>query len=193
MKIYLASRNAHKIAEITSALPAHIHFLSLDDIPCTEELPETGETIPENSLQKAQYVWDNFQVNCLSDDSGLEIEALAGKPGVHSAHYAGTRDFDKNIEAVLKEMPAEASRKATFKTVMTLLIAGKAYQFEGTVEGQILPAKRGEKGFGYDPIFLPDGYEKTFAEMTTEEKNAISHRSRALAKVVDFLQDFSFV
>lgn len=190
MKIYLASRNAHKIAEITSALPTTIEFLSLDDIPCVEELPETGDTLPENSLQKAQYVWDNYGVNCLSDDSGLEIEALGGKPGVHSAHYAGTRDFEENIAKVLAEMPNEATRKAQFKTVMTLIIAGKAWQFQGTVEGEILPAKRGEKGFGYDPIFLPNGFEKTFAEMTTDEKNAISHRSRALAKVVGFLANY---
>jgi XTP/dITP diphosphohydrolase len=188
MKIYLASRNAHKIQEISQALPAHITFLSLDDIPCLEELPETGETIPENSLEKAQYVWDNYQVNCLSDDSGLEIEALGGKPGVHSAHYSGTRDFAQNIAKVLLEMPAQGSRKAVFKTVMTLIIAGKAHQFEGTVEGQILSEKQGEQGFGYDPIFLPDGYDKTFAEMSTEQKNSMSHRNRALQQVVAFLE-----
>ncbi len=189
MNIYLASRNAHKILEITTTLPAHVVLKSLDDIPCTEELPETGDTIPDNSLEKAQYVWDNYQVNCLSDDSGLEIEALGGKPGVHSAYYSGSRDFEANIQAVLKEMPAEGSRKACFKTVMTLVLAGKAHQFEGIVEGEILFEKRGEQGFGYDPIFLPTGYDKTFAEMTTEEKNKISHRSRALAKVVAFLEN----
>ncbi|TAE11651.1 MAG: RdgB/HAM1 family non-canonical purine NTP pyrophosphatase [Bacteroidetes bacterium] len=188
MKIYLASRNAHKISEIKNALPADITFLSLDDIPCEEELPETGETIPENSLQKAQYIWDNYQVNSLSDDSGLEIEALGGKPGVHSAHYAGSRDFDQNMAKVLQEMATATNRKAVFKTVMTLIIAGEAHQFEGIVEGEILHEKHGEKGFGYDPIFLPTGYDKTFAQMTTEEKNSISHRSRALAKVVAFLK-----
>ncbi len=188
MKIYLATRNAHKIAEITAALPDQVQFLSLDDIPCTDELPETGDTIPANSLQKAQYIWDNYRVACLSDDSGLEIEALGGKPGVHSAHYAGTRDFDKNMAAVLQEIPEGASRRAIFKTVMTLIIAGEVHQFEGTVAGEILPAKRGTQGFGYDPIFLPDGHEKTFAEMTTTEKNAISHRNRALQKLIAFLR-----
>lgn len=192
MKIYLASRNAHKISEIKNALPADITFLSLDDIPCEEELPETGETIPENSLQKAQYIWDNYHVNSLSDDSGLEIEALGGKPGVHSAHYAGSRDFDQNMAKVLQEMATATNRKAVFKTVMTLIIAGEAHQFEGIVEGEILHEKHGEKGFGYDPIFLPTGYDKTFAQMTTEEKNSISHRSRALAKVVAFLKSCQY-
>jgi len=189
MQIYLASRNAHKITEITNALPAHIQLSALDDIPCTEELPETGETIPENAREKAQYIWDNYNVNCLSDDSGLEIEALAGKPGVHSAHYAGTRDFEANIQAVLNQMPAHTPRKAVFRTVMTLIINGIAHQFEGTVEGQILLEKRGTQGFGYDPIFLPDGYTQTFAEMTTEQKNKISHRNRALQKVIAFLNN----
>ena len=188
LKICLATRNSHKIREIIEVSPKNIEFISLDDIRCREELPETGNTIPANSLQKAMWVWENYGVNCLADDSGLEIVGLNGAPGVHSAYYAGTRDFDENIALVLQNMLGRSNRKAAFKTVMTLVIGGEAHQFEGRVEGEILHEKRGKNGFGYDPIFLALGEVLTFAEMSISEKNKISHRSNALQKVITYLE-----
>lgn len=191
MTFCFATRNTNKLLEIKKILPDWIELINLDDINCQEELPETQATIEGNSLQKAQYIWDNYQVNCFADDSGLEVEALNGEPGVDSAFYSGERDFDKNIQKLLKNLGDNQNRKAQFKTIITLIIDGKHQQFTGIVKGNILEEKRGEGGFGYDPIFLPQGYQKTFAEMSLEIKNKISHRSNAIQQLVEYLQDLA--
>lgn len=188
LKICLATRNAHKIQEIQTQIGSKFEIVSLNDIGCLEELAETTDTIEGNSLQKAQYVWDNYQVNCFADDSGLEVEALNGEPGVHSAYYSGTRDFDANIQFLLDKLGDNPNRKAQFKTVITLIWEGEVHQFEGIVKGEMLKEKKGVQGFGYDPIFQPLGYQITFAEMPLEQKNLISHRSRAVAKLLSFLE-----
>ncbi len=195
INICLATRNTHKIKEISqelnlalATLDKKVNILSLDDIHCTDELPETNPTIPLNSLQKANYIWDNFQVNALADDSGLEVESLNGEPGVHSAYYSGSRDFSQNIAFLLEKLGNNPNRKAQFKTVMTLILDGVVHQFTGTIQGEILLKPKGIDGFGYDPIFLPEGHQQTFAEMSLTEKNAISHRNRALKQVIDFLK-----
>lgn len=188
MKLCFATRNPNKIKEIKAKLGTSFEIISLADIQCQEELPETTGTIEGNSAQKAQYVWDNYQVNCFADDSGLEVEALDGAPGVDTAMYAGDhRDNEANIQLLLNNLAKQTNRKARFKTVITLVINGQLQQFLGIAKGTILMEKRGVGGFGYDPIFLPDGYEQTFAEMPLEHKNNISHRSKAFAKLVDFL------
>lgn len=190
MKLCFATRNTNKIKEVKAKLGNAFEIISLDDIQCNDELPETTGTIEGNSAQKAQYIWDHFQVNCFADDSGLEVEALDGAPGVDSAMYAGKHgDSEANIALLLKNLTGEENRKAQFKTVITLVIDGIQHQFEGVAIGTILPDTKGNKGFGYDPVFLPEGYEKTFAEMSLEQKNDISHRSKAFVKLVDFLQD----
>jgi XTP/dITP diphosphohydrolase len=189
MKLCFATRNQHKIEEVASVLGADYTLLSLNDIGCKDELPETQNTIAGNSLQKAQYIWEHFGADCFADDSGLEVSILNGEPGVDSAHYAGTRDFDKNIQKLLTNLGNNTQREAQFKTVITLIRQGKVQQFEGIVKGQILFEKRGEHGFGYDPVFLPDGYEHTFGEMDLAQKNQISHRSRALQKLIEYLKN----
>lgn len=185
MRICLATRNAHKIEEIKHQL-SMIEWTSLDEIECEEELPETYTTIAENSAQKALFIWNNYQENCLSDDSGLEVEALKGKPGVDSAHYSGERDAEKNIDLLLKNLAPFENKKARFVTVLTLVIDGKIYQFEGEIKGTIIKERKGKNGFGYDSIFVPENHSTTFAEMTLEQKNALSHRSNALKKMKDF-------
>ncbi|GAB4334071.1 MAG: non-canonical purine NTP diphosphatase [Flammeovirgaceae bacterium] len=190
LSICFATNNLHKIKEISEVLKGRIHLLSLKDVKCFEELPETTNTIEGNSHQKAEYVWKNYHVDCFADDSGLEIEALHGQPGVHSAYYAGEqRNDDDNINLVLKKLENQTNRKARFRTVITLYWQGKPYQFEGVVHGNILLEKRGTNGFGYDPIFQPVGYDKTYAEMSAEEKNKISHRAIATQKLVEFLNN----
>jgi XTP/dITP diphosphohydrolase len=190
MKLCFATRNTNKIKEVKAKLGNAFDIISLDDIQCNNELPETTGTIEGNSAQKAQYVWDHFQVNCFADDSGLEVEALNGEPGVDSAMYAGKHgDSEANIALLLKNLTGETNRKAQFKTVITVVLDGVQHQFTGIATGTILPDTRGNKGFGYDPVFLPEGYDKTFAEMSLEQKNDISHRSKAFVKLVDFLQN----
>ncbi len=189
MQLCFASRNLHKIGEVKAQLPAHIEVLSLDDIGCETELPETTDTIEGNSLQKAQYVWDHYQLNCFADDSGLEVKALRGEPGVDSAHYSGKRDAQANMDLLLEKLISAQDRNAHFKTVFTLILEGAVHQFTGLVEGEIISQKRGEEGFGYDPIFLPKGYERTFAQMSMQEKNQISHRARALKQLIHFLEN----
>jgi XTP/dITP diphosphohydrolase len=193
MQLCFASRNQHKLAEIQAIVGDKFKIIGLDDIACSEELPETTDTIEGNSLQKAQYIWDNFQVNCFADDSGLLVDALGGEPGVHTAYYSGSREADSNISFLLHKLGNQTVREAHFKSVITLIINGLAHQFTGIAEGEILKEKRGTGGFGYDPIFLPKGYTKSFAEMTMDEKNPISHRGRALQQLVDFLKTFSEV
>lgn len=189
MELCFATNNNHKLEEVSTSLGDAFLLKTLNDIGCTDELPETSGTIPGNSRQKAEYVWTNFGVSCFADDSGLEIDALQGEPGVDSAFYSGSRSFENNIKKVLTNLSGESNRKARFITVFTLLLHGVEHQFEGIVEGQILQEPRGNGGFGYDPIFLPDGHDRTFAEMSLDEKSKISHRSKALAKMVAYLKD----
>ncbi|WP_017730635.1 RdgB/HAM1 family non-canonical purine NTP pyrophosphatase [Nafulsella turpanensis] len=190
MNICFATNNAKKLLEIRQLLEPAYRVKSLEEIGCREELPETGSTLEANSLQKAQYVWDHYGIACFADDTGLEIEALGGEPGVYSARYAGPeRDNEANIALVLQKLEGQPNRKARFRTLITWIDVHGYRQFEGKVEGEILEQKSGEKGFGYDPVFRPEGRECSFAEMSMEEKNAISHRGRALKKLTDFLRE----
>jgi XTP/dITP diphosphohydrolase len=192
MTLCLATNNAHKIQEIQAKLGNQFHLISLADIGCTEELPETTGTIPGNSQQKARYVFDKFHVSCLADDSGLEIDALGGAPGVDSAYYAGPqRSHADNIQKVLAEMQGQSQRSARFRTVLTLITTSGTHAFEGILPGNLLEQPRGSNGFGYDPIFQPDGITQTLGELSLEEKNKISHRARAIDQLVNFLQSNS--
>ena len=187
-KLCFATNNAHKLEEIQSILGDSFELLSLKDINCTEALPETGNTLEANSLQKAQYLYDHYQVNCFADDSGLEVESLGGEPGVDSAHYAGEqRSHFDNINLLLENLANKTNRSAQFRTVITLIQNGEISQFEGSIKGQITTDLRGSAGFGYDPIFVPEGYTTTFAEMSLTEKGKISHRAKAFGKLVAFL------
>jgi XTP/dITP diphosphohydrolase len=189
MKLVFATNNPNKLAEIRMLLPSSIELLSLKDINCNEELPETSDTLEDNAAQKAYYVYDNYGYDCFSDDTGLEIEALDGRPGVYSARYAGEDCVaEDNMQKVLAEMQGEDNRDACFRTIISLVIDGKEFQFEGQVDGQIIPEKWGNKGFGYDPIFLPDGYQESFAQMPMSQKSVISHRGLAVKALVDFLK-----
>lgn len=189
MTICFATNNAKKLEEIRQLLEPQYQVKSLADIGCQEELPETGSTLEANSEQKARYVWDHYGVACFADDTGLEIEALGGEPGVYSARYAGPeRDNDANIDLVLQKLEGKEDRSARFRTVITWVQEDLVRQFEGIVEGEILKERAGSKGFGYDSVFRPEGEERSFAQMSMEEKNNISHRGRALKKFVDFLR-----
>lgn len=189
MKICFATNNQHKIAEVQAILGKKFELVSLAEIGCLEELPETGNTLEENSAQKAEYIWQKYQITCFADDSGLEVEALDNAPGVYSARYGGLpKNDEKNIDLLLQNLQGKSNRKAQFRTCITLITAKGKWQFEGIVKGEILQEKRGSKGFGYDPVFLPEGYEQTFAEMNMQDKNAISHRAIAMRKLADFLQ-----
>lgn len=189
MTLVFATNNPNKLAEIRQLVPSNIEILSLKDINCYEELPETSDTLEDNAAQKAYYVYDHYGYNCFADDTGLEIDALDGRPGVYSARYAGKDCIaENNIQKVLAEMQGEDNRDACFRTIISLVIDGKEYHFEGHVEGQIIPEKWGDKGFGYDPIFLPDGYEQSFAQMSIRQKNEISHRGLAVNSLIDFLK-----
>lgn len=188
MDIIFASHNRHKTSEARSILGEGWNVMNLYDIGCEEEIPETADTLRGNALQKAQFVFDRYHKNCFSDDTGLEIEALDGRPGVYSARYAGEHcSFQDNVQKVLSEMEGMTNRKACFKTVVALILDGQTYYFEGRVDGLIIPEQRGVSGFGYDPIFMPEGFDQTFAEMGDDEKNKISHRARAMQQLVAFL------
>lgn len=190
MRLCFATNNKHKLAEVKALLSGRetISIVSLKEIGCHEELAETTGTISGNSRQKAEYVFKKYNINCFADDSGLEVEALNGAPGVDSAMYGGPqRNHDNNINLLLKNLTGIANRNARFITVITLFLDGHVHQFEGEVKGRILLEKRGSLGFGYDPVFLPRGFQKTLAEMTMEEKNKISHRSMAIEKLVKFI------
>ena len=191
MKLVFATNNLHKLEEVQALLKNNIQLLSLADIGCREELPETGNTIEANAKQKAEYVFNKYHMACFADDTGLEIDALNGNPGVYSARYAGEeKSAEKNMEKVLVEMKKTISKTAKFKSIICLIIKNEYILFEGIVEGEILTNLKGKDGFGYDPIFQPKGYDKTFAEMTLEEKNKISHRAIAVKKLVAFLNEF---
>lgn len=187
MQLVFATNNRHKLTEI-QALLKNYHIKSLDDLGCTDDIPETAPTLEGNALLKARYIHKKYYIDCFADDTGLEVEALGGKPGVYSARYAGEQKrAEDNIEKVLNELKGNTTRKARFITVIALILKGKEYFFEGVIDGFISEHKKGEKGFGYDPIFVPKGYNKSFAEMSFEEKNACSHRAVAVRKLVEFL------
>lgn len=189
MEIVFATNNPHKIKEVNEVLGNAFKIKSLQEIGCQEELPETQPTLEGNALQKARHVLDHYGADCFSEDTGLEIEALNGEPGVITARYAGAdRDPHANMNLVLQKLAGEVNRNAQFRTVIALLINGEEHLFEGVVKGQIAYKKCGTGGFGYDPIFIPDGYDKTFAELPSEIKNGISHRARATRKLIDFLK-----
>jgi XTP/dITP diphosphohydrolase len=188
----IATNNLHKIDEIRDLLGNKFKLVSLSEINCFEELPETRDTLAGNSLQKAEYIFQRYNIPVFADDSGLEVDALNGDPGVYSARYAGIHKSDQdNISLLLENMKNVFNRKARFRTVIALLGLGEPRFFEGSVAGTILHAKRGTLGFGYDPVFQPDGYTTTFAEMEISEKNQMSHRAMAIGKLVDFLNHYS--
>ncbi|HEY9000967.1 MAG TPA: non-canonical purine NTP diphosphatase [Mucilaginibacter sp.] len=189
LKLVFATNNRHKLEEVSHKIGNHFELLTLNDIGCTEDIEETGTTFEENAVIKSKYVYDNYHLNCFGDDSGLVIDALNGEPGVYSARYAGEYgNHAANIKKVLAKLEGIENRKARFVTVISLMWEGKEHVFEGTVEGTIRQETTGSGGFGYDPIFQPDGYDITFAEMSMDEKNKISHRARAMEKLIGFLQ-----
>jgi XTP/dITP diphosphohydrolase len=186
----IASNNRHKIEEIRDIVGSTFKVVNLEDIGCFEELPETKETLEDNSLQKAEYVLQHYNVPCFADDSGLEVEALKGEPGVYSARYAGLqRNSDDNINLLLRNLGDNSNRKARFRTIITLVgLEPKPVYFEGVVNGSIINSKRGTSGFGYDPIFVPDGHNRTYAEMSLQEKSLLSHRAIAVKKLESYLK-----
>jgi XTP/dITP diphosphohydrolase len=187
--ILFASHNTYKAKEIASLLPDHLKLITLSDLNYYEEIPETGTTLKENSLIKAKFTYDKFNCNCFADDSGLEVEALNNEPGVYSARYAGLQKNDgANMDKLLNSLKDVNNRIARFKTVIAFIYEGKEYFFEGIINGKITNTKTGTNGFGYDPIFMPEGFNKTFAEMSSDEKNSISHRAIAVKKMIDFLK-----
>lgn len=188
MELVIASSNRHKIEEISNLLPSSIVLRTAEEIGITEEIPETAETIEGNAIMKAQYIFDRFSCNCFADDTGLEVEALGNQPGVHSARYATDgHDHVANVKLLLKNLDGVENRKARFRTVIALFWEGELHTFEGIVNGKIVDQPTGDQGFGYDPIFIPDGSEKTFAQMDLEEKNKISHRALATVKLIKFI------
>jgi len=189
MQFVIATNNRHKVDEIKPVFPKGITLLTLDEVNVKEEIPETADTLEGNALQKARFVYERLKLNCFADDTGLEVEALNGAPGVYSARYAGEgKSAADNIVKLLSELKGVLNRKAKFRTVIAAIIDGKEYTFEGAVEGTIAENPMGQKGFGYDPVFVPDGYSVSFAQMTLEEKNSLSHRSRAVKAFVKFLE-----
>ena len=188
-EIIFATNNAHKLSEVQALLGDKFHLVTLRDCGITEDIPETASTLEGNASQKSHYLYDRVGKNCFADDTGLEVEALGGEPGVRSARYATDgHDFEANNRLLLKNLEGVANRKARFRTVISLILDGEEHLFEGVVEGRITEREAGCGGFGYDPLFIPDGYDCTFAEMSADEKNAISHRGRAVQKLVEFLK-----
>ena len=189
MKLVFASNNKNKIQEIQALVPSVIQIVSLEEIGCTEDIPETADTIEGNAILKANYVTEKYGYDCFADDTGLEVVALNGAPGVYSARYAGEqKDANDNMDKLLSELKDKSNRKANFKTVIALNLNGKQNLFTGIINGKIIKEKMGTNGFGYDPIFVADGYEKTFAELSMEEKSTISHRGIAVKELILFLQ-----
>lgn len=188
MKLVFATNNAYKLEEIRTALPPTFEIAGLKEIGITEEISETASTLEGNAIQKARYIYNKLSTSCFADDTGLEVEVLDNRPGVLSARYAGNEcNSEKNINKVLAEMAGEKNRKAKFRTIIAFIHEKQIYCFEGQIQGEISTEKRGEEGFGYDPIFIPQGYNKTFAQMSLFEKNKISHRSKALEKFISFI------
>ena len=189
MKLVFASNNKNKIKEIQALVPSTFQIVSLEDIGCFDEISETADTIEGNAILKANYVTEKFGLNCFADDSGLEVDALDGDPGVYSARYAGEpKDDEKNIDKLLLNLTNKTNRKANFKTVIALNYEGKQFLFTGIINGKIITERIGSNGFGYDPVFVADNYEKTFAELTLQEKSTISHRGKALKQLIKFLE-----
>ncbi|MDH6312960.1 XTP/dITP diphosphohydrolase [Parabacteroides sp. PFB2-10] len=192
MKLVFATNNKHKLEEVRAILPPMVELVSLADIHCQDDIPETADTLEGNALQKARYIKEHYGLDCFADDTGLEVEALDNAPGVYSARYAGPEhDARANMEKLIRELAGKENRQARFRTVIALLLNGKEYCFEGIINGTIIDEKRGDAGFGYDPIFIPSGYEQTFAEMGNETKNTISHRALAVRALADFLSTLS--
>ena len=188
MKIVFATNNTHKLEEIRRMLQGSHQIVSLAEIGCHEDIPEEQDTLEGNALQKARYIKQHYGYDCFADDTGLEIDALGGRPGVYSARYAGeAKDSEANMRKVLAEMQGHSDRRARFRTVIALILGNEEHLFEGKVEGEILTARQGSAGFGYDPVFRPDGYDRSFAEMDPDTKNSISHRSEATRKLAAFL------
>lgn len=191
-RIVFATNNKHKLDELKQLLSGSFEVMGLADIEFTDDIPETGLTLSENATIKSLHIYNRFGIDCFSDDTGLLVDALNGEPGVFSARYAGENStYVQNVDKLIKELKNKDNRTARFKTVISLIIDGTEYQFEGKVEGEITTEKYGEKGFGYDPVFRPDGYKETFAEMSPELKNKISHRGKAVVKLVEFLNQYS--
>lgn len=188
MQLCFASHNLNKVNELKALVGSNIEILSLDDLGVKEEIPETGKTLEENALQKAKFVVDTFSVDCFADDTGLEVKALGGAPGVYSARYAGEpANSERNMAKLLDALSGINQREAKFRTVIALIQKNEVFSFEGVVEGEIAKNLSGVQGFGYDPLFIPKGFNRTFAEMSLEEKNKISHRGRAVEKLIEFL------
>lgn len=191
MELIFATHNLHKAEEVRAILGSNYHIKSLHEIGCPD-IPETADTLKGNALQKAQYVFEHYHVNCFADDTGLEVEALDGRPGVYSARYAGEGcTYQDNVLKMLEEMRGVTNRKASFKTIIALILDRKQYFFEGRVDGEILTEQRGSDGFGYDPIFKPLGFRQTYAEMSAMSKNTISHRARAMQQLKTFLMEYT--
>lgn len=187
-KFVFATNNAHKLEEVTAILGEKVEVLSMKDIRCTADIPETADTLAGNALLKARFIYENYQMDCFADDTGLEVEALDGAPGVYSARYAGdAHNSEANMKKLLHDLEGVENRKARFRTVFALIIDGKEHLFEGIINGEITKTRRGASGFGYDPIFIPEGYTQTFAEMGNPLKNKISHRALATNKLCNFL------
>lgn len=190
MKLVFATNNQHKLDEVQKITAGHTEIVSLAAIDCHDDIPETADTLEGNALQKARYIKDKFGYDCFADDTGLEVEALNNAPGVYSARYAGpAKDSVENMKKVLREMEGISDRKACFRTVIALIQGKEEHLFEGRVDGKILTAQQGEAGFGYDPIFQPEGFDLSFAEMPMDEKNKISHRGRAIQQLIAFLKE----
>ncbi len=188
-KLVFVTNNKHKLEEISAILEDKIELLSLNDIHCNADIPETAETLEGNALQKAEYIHQHYGLDCFADDTGLEVEALNGAPGVYSARYAGDgHDSEANMQKLLQNLQGVSNRKARFRTAICLIMDGKEHLFEGICQGEIIQEKRGNSGFGYDPIFVPEGYEKTFAELGNDIKNSISHRAKAVELLCQFLK-----
>ena len=188
-KLVFATNNAHKLEEIAAILGEKIKLLSLKDIECTADIPETADTLEGNATQKAEYIYQQYGLDCFADDTGLEVEALDGAPGVFSARYAGEgHNSEDNMQKLLQNLQGVTNRKAQFRTVICLIWDGKKYLFEGICKGEIIEEKRGNAGFGYDPIFVPEGYDQTFAELGNDIKNSISHRAKAVELLCNFLK-----
>ena len=192
MELVFATHNKHKFEEVKNKLPVSINLLSLQDIDCNDDVPETGKTIEENASQKSFFIYNKFKINCFADDTGLEVDALNGKPGVYSARYAGEKPtFLENMNKLLNDVGENPNRNACFRTVISLVIDGYETQFEGKIDGQILSEITGDKGFGYDPIFKPNNYEISFAQMELYQKNEISHRALATEQLIKYLHEIT--
>ena len=191
MKLVFATNNRHKLDEVRAIVGDRVEVLSLNDIECHDEIPETADTLQGNALIKARYIYEKYGLDCFADDTGLEVEALGGEPGVYSARYAGEEcSSEANIQKLLHNLTGKSNRKAQFRTVIALIINGEEKLFNGIVKGSITEEKRGDSGFGYDPIFIPEGFSESFAQMSSEQKNSISHRYRATEQLSNYLKEY---